>query len=97
MTAVSILRVDFREIHDFRIGCGNCGAEITISIEQDLPRALECPGCNKYLWGDGHAASAATIASSIRSYLKAWRQLDHKEFSIGFSLPHTDSSQMAKR
>jgi hypothetical protein len=93
MTAATILRVDFREIVDFRIQCANCAAEITIPIERDLPRFLECPGCNKHLWGNGHEAKAAQITGGIKSYLKSWRELEHQAFSIGFSLPQIDSQK----
>jgi hypothetical protein len=84
VTAVSIARVDFREIRDFRIRCENCGIEIIIPIQLNLPKYLECAGCNEHLWGD---SKAAQVASVIRSYLCAWQNLDHKLFSIAFSVP----------
>lgn len=92
MTAASILRVDFTEIKDFRITCANCGTEITIPIDRDLPQYLECAGCNKHLWGNGHEANAAQTASVIKSYLKKWQEMRHNGFAIGFSLPHIDPS-----
>lgn len=96
MTAVSLLRIDFREIQNFRITCGNCGSEFIIPIERDLPKFLECLGCNKHLWGNGHEAKAGQIIGGIKSYLKAWQELDHKAFSIGFSIPQIDPSSKAQ-
>jgi hypothetical protein len=90
VTAVSLIRIEFGEIHDFRITCTNCGSEVTIPMERDLPKFMECLGCNKHLWGNGHEAKAAQIVGGIKSYLKAWRELDHKGFSIGFSMPQID-------
>lgn len=92
VTPASILRVDFSEIKDFRITCANCGTEITIPIGRELPKYLECAGCNKLLWGDSHEAKAVHAASVIRSYLKTWQDMEHKGFAIGFSLPHIDPS-----
>jgi hypothetical protein len=88
--------VDFREIRDFRIKCENCGTELIIPIERDLPKYLECAGCNKHLWGDSHEVKAAQAISVIRSYLKAWQDLDHQPFSIAFSLPQLESSPKAR-
>lgn len=92
MTAVSILRVDFREIKEIRLTCGNCTSEITIPLERDLPKFLECPGCNKHLWGNGHQGKAYQLAQNIFVSVKNWQRADHSEFTLGFSLPqHKDT------
>ena len=86
MTAVSVLRVEFGEIADIHIACSNCKTEITIPIERDIPKFLECPGCNKHFWGNGDMkgyAYAQNIAVSIRN----WKNSSDGKFSLSFSLP----------
>lgn len=87
MTAVSTLRVDFREIGDFRITCENCKTEIAIPLEQQIPKYLDCPGCNKHFWGNGQG-KGYQHAQNISASLRNWRSADHAEFSLGFTLPH---------
>jgi len=51
MTAISILRVDFREIGGIVIRCG-CAGEISLQFPRKLPQHLECPSCGRFLWSE---------------------------------------------
>jgi hypothetical protein len=87
------LRVEFTEIKDIRIKCANCKAEITIPIERGIPEHLECPGCNKHLWGDGHQAKAYGCTRNLATVIKDWQALAHGDFSLSFSLPQPSESK----
>jgi len=85
MTAISILRVDFREIDSIRITCSGCSGEVIIPLPKDeLPRRLACAGCNTQLWNerDNSYQKATAIAESI----SAWKRMEHERFALGFSL-----------
>jgi uncharacterized protein with PIN domain len=81
-----MLRVEFREIEDIRIACSNCKAEIVLPLEREIPKFLECPGCNKRFWGDGQMKTYA-YAQNISASLRNWKSADRSEFSLSFSLP----------
>ncbi len=87
MTPVNSLQVDFKEIGNIRITCANCSTEIAIPIERETPKYLECPGCNKHFWGDGHQAKVYAHVQNIAAVLRHWRQADIPDFSLTFSLP----------
>ena len=87
MTAQTILRVDFNEIKEVRITCTECGAEIVIPITRKVSKVLDCPGCNKRLWDDGHQGNILRAVYRIQDALQGWSGLENKEFSLGFTLP----------
>jgi hypothetical protein len=87
MTAVSILRFDFKEIKIVRIVCETCKTEISIPLDCDLRKYLECPGCNTHLWGDGHQSNAYNATFNMINAIRYWNQQEDAKFTVGFSLP----------
>jgi hypothetical protein len=82
-----------QSLTEIRIACSNCQTEIIIPFGREIPTFLECPGCNKHFWGNGHQGKAYQFVQSIFGSLRNWNQSDLKEFSLSCSLTQpTDPS-----
>lgn len=89
MTPKSVVQVAFTEIEAIEVTCSECLGAVLIPLHTgNIPKHLACPGCNRQLWGDGQEKVYGRVLATAQA-LTLWKQLDHKAFTLGFSLPQS--------
>ena len=95
MTAQQIVRFDLNEIPALEVRC-KCGSVISLPLNKPtlLTEKLACAGCNATLWRHSemeHDKVFIYLNQLVRT-LSTWREIQPKQFSIGFSLVDTPPS-----
>jgi hypothetical protein len=86
MTAVSLVRIDLREIDAIHVLCNGCKTGVTVPLTREIPSRMTCPGCQNILWSSG---STAVYANHVIDAVRLWRSTLESESScsLSFSVP----------
>lgn len=87
MTPQSVWKFDLNEIPALEVRC-KCGAVISLPLSAaNLRERLACAGCNETLWGtEAEQDKTYLVLKSLIRSLSVWKDVQTKQFSVGFSL-----------
>ena len=89
MTAQQVIHFDLNEIPALEVRC-RCGSVISLPLNKPtiLRETLACAGCNETLWrhSEMEKDKAFMYLNQLVRTLSTWREVQPKQFSIGFSL-----------
>jgi hypothetical protein len=89
MTSQQVTRFDLNEIPALEVRC-KCGSVISLSLKKPtmLREKLACMGCNEMLWQHSEMETDRVFQylNQLVQTLSIWREVQPKQFSVGFSL-----------